>query len=370
MATGGKIRVAGVRGWRGAGEFLGVARALYGDDPNFIRPPDLYERRRLDPGADPFWKHAEGEMLVARRGSRPVGRVLAFRNRLHEEAHGDGVGFFGLFESPDDRDVARALLDEAAAWARARGLPRLRGPLAFTMLEEVGLLVEGFDRPPRVRTPYNPPYYAGLLEAAGFAAVREFGAYDWRAWDLPAPPRHAPGARIELAPLDPERVDRAVDDFVEVHNHALRATWGFAPIAREDAAHLLDLVVTFGDPRLVWQARVDDVPAGFLVGLPDLNESLARSGGGLLALATALYLKRGVRAARVLAFGVRERFRGTNLAAHLINAAWQSALDAGIVEAEFSPVDLGDRALVRMLDRIGCRRTKRYALFERGEERG
>ena len=49
---------------------------------------------------------------MALRDSRPVGRIAAIRNRLHNECHGDRTGFFGFFDFDDD-ETAGALFDAA-----------------------------------------------------------------------------------------------------------------------------------------------------------------------------------------------------------------------------------------------------------------
>ena len=70
--------------------------------------------RFLDRRRNPFFEHAEAEYFLAERGGEVVGRIAAISNRLHNETHGDRVGFFGFFESIHDQAVASALLDEAA----------------------------------------------------------------------------------------------------------------------------------------------------------------------------------------------------------------------------------------------------------------
>ena len=59
----------------------------------------------------------------------------------------------------DDPEVLPALLDAAAGWLRERGRDRIVGPMDFTMNDEVGVLIEGFDLEPMVRQPWQPPYY-------------------------------------------------------------------------------------------------------------------------------------------------------------------------------------------------------------------
>ena len=52
---------------------------------------------------NPFFEHAEAEYFLAERDGEVVGRIAAISNRLHNETHGDRVGFFGFFECVDDQ---------------------------------------------------------------------------------------------------------------------------------------------------------------------------------------------------------------------------------------------------------------------------
>ena len=87
----------------------------------------------LSRSKNPFFEHAEAEYFLAERGGEVVGRIAAISNRLHNETHGDRVGFFGFFESIDDQAVADALLARGRATGAARaatmscvGRPRSR----------------------------------------------------------------------------------------------------------------------------------------------------------------------------------------------------------------------------------------------------
>ncbi len=88
-------------------------------------------------------------------------------------------GMFGFFETEDDEEVARALLDTAARWLSERGRDRMVGPMDFTMNDEVGILIEGFDRDPFIKQPWHPPHYQRLCEASGLEK-----AIDLWMWEL------------------------------------------------------------------------------------------------------------------------------------------------------------------------------------------
>ncbi|MBI5480075.1 MAG: GNAT family N-acetyltransferase [Deltaproteobacteria bacterium] len=371
----GRVEVREVQGRRGIREFVAAQAPLYAHDPNYAAPPDFYLARRLDPTREPFWAHAERGLFVARRGRRAVGRVAAIANHLHNGTWHDRVAFFGLFECEDDCETAAALLDLAAAWARDRGYDALRGPVNFSVHDEIGLLVHGFDRPPRVMMPYNAPYHGALLEAAGCRRLKDLVAYDWTYTEMPAPPaalerRAARGwtaGRAILRQFDRGRLAEETVRFRAVYNAAFAGSWGFVPITAEEALAMVADFARFGDPRLCWLAEVDGEPAGFLLMLPDVNQGFHALRRGFPALrpfraAAALWAPRAVR---VVTLAIDPRFRRLNLAGHLVVKAWRQAVGQGIRVAEFSYVDEDNANMNGMLRRMGCHVSKRYRIYER-----
>src|SRR5437588_10452918 len=108
-----------VRAVRGRAEFhrfIDYAYEINARDPHWIPPLRLSERERLTPKKNPFFEHADVELLLAWRGGRVAGRIAAIDDRLHRETHRDRTGMFGFFEA-DDADAAHALRAAAARWA-------------------------------------------------------------------------------------------------------------------------------------------------------------------------------------------------------------------------------------------------------------
>src|SRR5262245_28769424 len=155
------------RSSREISRFFDVADAIYANDPRWVAPlrDDL---AKVFAPENPFFRHAEIQLFIARRGDADVGRIAAIVDRNHNEFHGEKTAFFGWFESVNDPAVARFLVDAAGLWARERKMRVLRGPANPSLNDEAGLLVEGFDSPPVLMMTYNPPYYPALLEGAGF----------------------------------------------------------------------------------------------------------------------------------------------------------------------------------------------------------
>ncbi|MCK4692784.1 MAG: GNAT family N-acetyltransferase, partial [Anaerolineales bacterium] len=158
-------------------DFIHFPWEVYRDDPYWV-PPLISERREfLDPEHNPFFQHARAEYFLAHRGSKVVGTISAFTNDLYNEFQGVNTGFFGFFEVLDDADAATALLRTAEDWARDAGHESILGPAQFSTNDEVGMLVDGFDDPPRILMTYNPPRYPGFLDAAGYQKAMDLWAY-------------------------------------------------------------------------------------------------------------------------------------------------------------------------------------------------
>ena len=152
--------------------FIELPFRLYQSDPLWVPPLRRDVADLLNP-KHPFHAHGQVELFLARNDQgRVVGRIAAVKNDAHLAQHHDGAGFFGFFETERDPAIATALLDTTAAWLVARGLTTMRGPASFSVNEECGLLVDGFDTPPVVMMPHNPSWYADLLGGTGCASRR------------------------------------------------------------------------------------------------------------------------------------------------------------------------------------------------------
>src|SRR5262249_3464100 len=144
--------------------FIDFPFRLHARDPLWVPPLRRDVATLLSRRKNPFFEHADATYLLAERNGAMVGRIAAIANRLHNEFHNDKVGFFGFFGAGNARAVAAALLDAAGGWLGERGFDTMGGPASFSTNDESGVLVDGFDTPPVLMMPHNPPYYLTLLE--------------------------------------------------------------------------------------------------------------------------------------------------------------------------------------------------------------
>ncbi len=371
-ASGGALEVLEVRSRDDREAFIRLPWALYRGDPRWV-PPLLRDMRTLlDPRKHPFHRHSEAALFLALRDGVPVGRIAAIDNRRHREFHHEPVGFFGFFEAERDPGLAGALLERAAAWLRERGLQAVRGPTSFSTNETAGLLVEGFDGPPALMMPYNPPWYEPLLEGAGFRPVKDLLAYlltDDRPPDYLVRGaeivRKRTGARVR--PLRMERFHEELETVRRIYNAAWERNWGFVPMTDEELAHMAAELKPIVDPNLCLFAELPSGETiGFALALPDFNRVLRRLNGRLFPLGwlKALWLSRRLDSMRVLTLGVTPEHRRRGLDALLIRELIRHGSARGIGRAELSWVLEDNQAMRGALERLGGRVYRRYRLYE------
>ncbi|MCL5995818.1 MAG: hypothetical protein M1546_07145, partial [Chloroflexi bacterium] len=158
-------------------QFICFQWEIYKDDPYWV-PPLISEREAFyDKTKNVFFEHSDAALFVAKRNGKIVGTIVAILNNRHNQVHHEKTGFFGGFETIDDFEVAKALLDTARNWVQARGMAVLRGPATLSSNDEWGLLVDGFDSEPQIMMTYNPRYYIDLLERYGFKKAMDLWAW-------------------------------------------------------------------------------------------------------------------------------------------------------------------------------------------------
>ena len=112
----------------------------------------------LDPKKNPWFQFGSAQLFLARRGGKMVGRIAAIDDPRYNEFHETKTGFFGFFECIDD--VGRgegAARDRRGVGARRGASTSVMGPANFSSNGECAFLIDGFDTPPAIMMPYNPP---------------------------------------------------------------------------------------------------------------------------------------------------------------------------------------------------------------------
>ena len=155
------------------------------------------------------------------------------------------------------------------------------GPASFSVNDECGLLVDGFDTPPALMMPHNPPLLRRLCWSAP-ASPRPRTSGSTRAAReehyVPVPERLARGTElirqrqgITLRSLNMKDFKGEVERIKELYNAAWEKNWGFVPMTEHEIDHLAEQFKPVVIPELVPFAEKDGKLIGFGIALPDLN---------------------------------------------------------------------------------------------------
>lgn len=373
------VEICPVTDRQGIRDFLSVPFPIYADDPNWIAPLFFERTEHLDPKKNPYFLHAEAQLFVAYDGERPVGRISAQIDRLHLDRFADATGQFGFLEARDNAEDFAALFSAAESWLVKHGMKRVQGPFSFSINDEMGLLISGFDRAPAIMMGHARPYYQTRIEALGYAKAKDVIAYDY---DGLQPLRRSLQAMVEkvkasgeltVRPLSKKHLDRDLPIIIKIFNDAWSENWGFVPMTSEEIAALgknLKFLVSDGYISI---AEYQGEPAAMAITLPDINDWIKDLRGRLLPFGWAKLVYRlfsaPPKAVRMPLMGVLRKYHGTPQGAALAMAAIDAVrsyhLARGTKRAELSWILEDNAPMRRLIEQLGATPYKTYRIYEK-----
>lgn len=365
------IEVIEVKSEKDLDDFIKLPYPLYSKD-HFYIPPLIREMQKHFSDKNPFFMHATAQRFLAKKEGNLAGRIISIINQRHIEFHNERAGFFGFFESSNNLEVASALLDKASEILRKAGMDIMRGPMNFSTNEECGFLIEGFNSPPMLMTPYNPPYYNDLMEKYGMKKSKDLYAY---ILDIPEElPRKiirvadiAAKSGIHVRPIDKKRFIPEIHIFKEVYNSAWEKNWGFIPLTDEEVAYLGRNLKPVVVPEMTLIAEKDNEFVGFMGLLPDFNFVLKHMKGKMspISIIKALYYSRRIKDLRLLLLGIKAEYRNKGVDALLFREGFKGVKKGGYKRVEFSWILEDNIAVQRLVEMIGGRLYKKYRIYEK-----
>lgn len=360
-------------------KFVKVPFHVHRDHPEWV-PPLIMERMDfLNRKKNPYFDHADVELLIAERDGVPVGRISAQIDERWDEYRGGNDGQFGFFETIDDAEVANALLDAGCEWLAGKGREKVYGPMDFTTNDEIGIQIEGFDIRPVILENCHQPYVKDLVEANGFTK-----AMDLLMWHLEMG-KLAKG--LEFHPAIMEAAQKSLDEhgitirnmrksdmqaevmrFHSVYNEAWGDNWGFVPITEDEAGYHAKLLKQIIDEDWAMIAETEDgTVVGAALTLPDINQVLAKMDGRLFPTGWLKFLrgKSKVDVVRILALGVTKAYQHTGVAAALYVRHIQTCRPDGVMTGEAGWILETNEPMNRALEGMGGVVNKKFRVYEK-----
>lgn len=338
------MKIVQVNSKKELGTFIDFPHDLYKDDPNYV--PELFIAQRDLLTKHPFHKHNVLQCFLAYDGDKVIGRIAAILNNAHNEYNKRNDGFWGFFDCINDQETADSLFTAATQWLKDKGVDqKIIGPVNFSTNEACGLLIKGFDSPPMLMMTYNYPYYADLIEKAGYEKQIDLIAWHWDGdgYDdksirlLGALQERLKRSNVVIRKVDLKNFKSEVEKVREVYNSAWDQNSGFVPFTDAEFDWLAKDLKLILDENFVYVAEQNNKIVGFGLALPNYNEIFKKIKRGRL-LPTGIFKlllgKKNIQSIRIYALGVVDGYRKMGIEACLYGSIIKEYRERGLKHAE------------------------------------
>lgn len=356
--------------------FTNFVYPFYKDEKHWVPPLRMDQKKLIDTDKNPFFNNAEIALFLAEKDGKDVGRIAAIVDHRYNDFHKTKTGHFGFFECINDQHTANLLFRVASDWLRDKGMNKAMGPASPSMMDTIGVLIDGFDKDPYIMMPYNFAYYDELILNSGFSKEMDMYAYMVdtetvsldrmdRAMDIVK--RRMPD--LEIRPLNLKEMESEIKIVREIFNQAWKKNWGFIPLSEKEfeaAGKDLKMII---DTDFAHVAEINGKPVGFSIGLPNINEILKTMNGRLFpfGIFKLLWKKRKLNSLRTALMGVLPEYQGKGIDALLHHRSIQNGLKAeDKTVSEMSWILETNSEMIRVAERIGGKLDKTYRMYSKG----
>ena len=357
-------------------KFVDFPHELYKNDPYYVPELHIAQRDMLTPGKHPFHDHAKMQLFLAVEGEKIVGRVAAIINGNHNATKGVTEGFFGFFDTVNDKAVSNLLLNAAQNWLKENGQTSIMGPVNFSTNDICGLLIKGFDGPPVAMMPYNAPYYLDLLEGFGFTKKVDLRAYRYTAGNyddrsvslIDGLENRLKRSNIIIRKINLKKFKEEAAALREVYNNAWDKNLGFVPMTDREFDYTANDLKLVLDTDFCYIAEQEGKIVAFALAIPDINQILIKIKRGRLfptGLIKLLLGKKKINGIRIMLLGVVDGYRKMGIEACLYGRIIKAFKARNFQYAEASWT-LEDNDMVnRPIENIGGKLYREYRILEK-----
>jgi len=240
------------------------------------------------------------------------------------------------------------------------------------MMDEIGVLIDGFEYEPSFMMPYHKPYYNNLITSAGLEKEMDLYAFRvtqanvtldriYRAEEIVR--RRLP--KLKIREIDTKNLDQEVEIVRNIFNQAWSQNWGFIPLSKEELEDLANDLKLILDPKVAHIAEVDGEPVAFSIALPDLNQALKHTDGTLFptGIFKLLWHRRNINQLRTALMGVIPEYQGKGIDALLHKEAIINGREVGYNSSELSWVLESNKNMIRVAEKLGANIEKTYRMY-------
>jgi GNAT superfamily N-acetyltransferase len=322
---------------------------LYKGCDQWVPPITNEEKAIFNRAKNPVFENADAKLFVVKNGKQIVGRIAALINWIEVKEQAKTKVRFGWYDTIDDLDVSRMLIEAVHSWGKQNGLTYLEGPMGFSNMDKAGVLVQGYEYKNTMITWYHYPYQKKHLEDLGLVKQAEWVEFQikiFKAEDAPEKVKKYAeliSKRYELSALEfstRKELVPYVDKMFDLLNKTYNKLQSFVPIQPYQIAHYKEKYFSYIHPKFIkCVADKSGNLIAFAITMPSFSEALKKVNGSLYPFGF-LHILRALRKNNRASFyliGIDPAYQNKGVTAILFDAIQKMFNAQGITDVETNP---------------------------------
>ena len=356
-------------------EFVMFPFSLYKGCDYWVPPIISEELESMDKEKNPVFENAEAEFYIAKKDGVTVGRIAAMVNWVEIEEQKKNKLRFGWYDTIDDLEVSKKLLESVIEFGKKRKLEFVDGPVGFSNMDKAGLLIEGYEELNTMITWYHYPYQKEHLKKLGFSKLAEWVEYKIKIFSAEDAPEKVKKfskiiqQRYELKVLNfksRKEIIPYVDKMFELLNVTYSNLQTYVTIKQYQIDFYKEKFIKYIHPDFIKCCLdKDDNLIAFLITMPSFSRALKKINGkmglmGYLHLFKAQHFNDRVS---LYLIGVDPKYQSKGVTAVIFNELQNTFNKRGIVEVETNPELVENKAIQAFWKNYQSTLHKRRATF-------
>jgi len=300
---------------------------------------------RLLSGKMQFFQQSELCLFVSSKNGQDLARCAAIINKKYQDQKDPGVGFIGFFAAaPDLHAEVKELFGVAEQWLRDKGVKRVIAPANGGAPQNLGFLVDGFDKQPMFPFPWHPPYYRDYIEQLDYNPAYplwyyeiDFSSNKYRE----AKQKYTDSSAANIRTVSKKNWDQDLETLRYLLNETFRNEWEFTPLSEGEMKEFFGPMKPILDARQILIAEIDGKPVGFCLAMPDLTPLFRSFKGrvGLLEIFRLMTRAKKFDRAGILGIGVLDEFKGKGISKAMAMKLYSYHEELGFKKSLYYPVN-------------------------------
>ena len=369
------IEVIKVESKKNVKDFVMFPFELYKDCEYWVPPIINEEIDAMDKKKNPVFKNAEAEFYLAYKDNKIVGRIAAIVNWVEIEEQKKNKLRFGWYDTIDDINVSKVLMDKVLEFGKSRKLEFVDGPVGFSNMDKAGLLIEGYDELNTMITWYHYPYQKEHLNKLGFSKLAEWVEYKIKIFSA----EESPEKVRKFSKIIQERYNLKVVNFkstkeiipyVDKMFELLNVTYSnlqtYVTIKQYQIDFYKEKFIKYIHPDFI-KCCLDENNnlIAFLITMPSFSRALKKINGkiGLMGYFHLFKAQHFNDRVSLYLIGVDPKYQSKGVTAVIFNELQQTFNNRGIVEVETNPELVENKAIQAFWKNYESTLHKRRATF-------